>query len=130
MKLVIGGFAQGKLHYVLKKYGRENCIIWDGAISDQELSAGEANRKIVFNHFHHWVKERLSQGGCPREECQALLEKYPDCIIISDEIGNGIVPVDAAQREWREKTGRLLVELAGQAEEVERILCGISQKIK
>ena len=58
------------------------------------------------------------------------MEKEPDCIIISDEVGNGIVPADAFEREYRERTGRILVELAGRADEVVRVVCGISQKIK
>ena len=103
MKLVIGGYTQGKLNYVLQKYGQENCILWEGTIPDKELSDCEVKQDkiVVFNHFHNWVKERLLQGGCPEEECRELLNKYPDSIIISDEIGNGIVPIDASEREYR-----------------------------
>ena len=50
--------------------------------------------------------------------------------MISDEIGNGIVPMDAFEREYREQTGRILIELAKEAEEVIRVICGIGQKIK
>ena len=60
----------------------------------------------------------------------AFVETHPGCIIISDEIGNGIVPVNSFEREYRERTGRILVELAGRAEEVVRVICGIGQKIK
>ena len=59
-----------------------------------------------------------------------FVEKYPNCVIISDEVGNGIVPIEAFEREYRERTGRILVELAKKAEEVERVICGIGQKIK
>ena len=54
----------------------------------------------------------------------------PDCIIISDEIGNGIVPMEHEEREYRELTGRLLCELANKADRVERIVCGIGERIK
>ena len=60
----------------------------------------------------------------------SFLERHPDCIIISDEIGNGIVPLDGFEREYRERTGRMLVELADRAEEVIRVICGIGQRIK
>lgn len=126
MKLVIGGYAQGKLNYVLQKYGQENCIVWEGVIPDQGLQ----DKLIIFNQFHEWVRECIFRGGCPEEEAYALVEKYPDSIIISDEIGNGIVPIDAFERECRERTGRILVELASRAAEVERVICGIGQKIK
>ena len=59
-----------------------------------------------------------------------LLLEHPDCIIISDEIGNGIVPMEHEEREYRELTGRLLCELANKADRVERIVCGIGERIK
>ena len=73
---------------------------------------------------------KIAYDGCPENEIFDFVEKYPDCVIISDEIGNGIVPLDAFEREYRERTGRILVELAARAEEVERVICGIGQKIK
>ena len=127
MKLIIGGYAQGKLQYVLKKYDQEHCIVWDTEFPTEFSQQG---KQVIFHHFHRWVKKRMKQGGCPEEEIRFLLEKYPDCIIISDEIGNGIVPIDAFEREYRERTGRMLIELASGAEEVERVICGIGQKIK
>ena len=58
------------------------------------------------------------------------IEESPDTILISDEIGNGIVPMDPHEREYREQSGRVLIELAGRADEVVRVVCGIGQKIK
>lgn len=127
MKLIIGGYAQGKLNYVLQKYPLETSIVWDGVIPEDIETQGKT---VIMNHFHNWVKTCISKGRCPEEEIRSFLEHYPDCIIISDEVGNGIVPVDAFEREYRERTGRILVELAGRAEEVERVICGIGQKIK
>ena len=66
----------------------------------------------------------------PESEIFAFVENCPNCVIISDEISNGIVPIEAFEREYRERTGRILVELAKKAEEVERVICGIGQKIK
>lgn len=70
------------------------------------------------------------QEGNPEEEIIAFLSKNPESIIISDEVGNGIVPIDFLEREYRERTGRILVKLANQADEVVRVICGIGQKIK
>ncbi|MBP6421033.1 MAG: bifunctional adenosylcobinamide kinase/adenosylcobinamide-phosphate guanylyltransferase, partial [Agathobacter sp.] len=42
----------------------------------------------------------------------------------------GIVPLDSFEREYRERLGRLLCEIAAKAERVERIVCGIGQRIK
>ncbi|MGN0246187.1 MAG: bifunctional adenosylcobinamide kinase/adenosylcobinamide-phosphate guanylyltransferase [Lachnospiraceae bacterium] len=127
MKLVIGGCAQGKLDYVLQKYDMDASKIWDGEIPK---NIGEQKEPMVINHLHNWIKSRIAQGGCPEEEIRTFVEHYPDCVIISDEVGNGIVPIEAFEREYRERTGRILVELAKKAEEVERVICGIGQKIK
>lgn len=127
MKLVIGGYTQGKLNYVLSKIDVEVSAIYDGEIP-QKMEAEKGI--VVINHFHNWVKMKITCDGCPEEEVLEFVEKYPNCVIISDEVGNGIVPIEAFEREYRERTGRILVELAKKAEEVERVICGIGQKIK
>lgn len=127
MKLIIGGTAQGKLEYILLKYDAQKNMVWDGVLpNDRKLN----KNIVIINHFHQWVKSRMVSGGCPEDEIMSFLDCNEDCIIICDEIGNGIVPIDPFEREYRERTGRILVQLAMRAEEVERIICGIGQKIK
>lgn len=134
MKLVIGGRAQGKLNYVLQHMTDENYQIYDGVFPDGEELFNRSNRNEIFivNHFHKWVNKELKENRNPEEKLKAFLERATDinCVIISDEIGNGIVPVDAFEREYRERTGRMLIKLAEQADEVVRVLCGIGQTIK
>lgn len=127
MKLVIGGTAQGKLEYVLLKHDVQKNMVWDGVLpNDRELNGNI----VIINHLHQWIKNCMVSGGCPEDEIMSFLDCSEDCIIICDEIGNGIVPIDPFEREYRERTGRILVQLAMRAEEVERIICGIGQKIK
>lgn len=127
MRLVIGGYAQGKLEYVHCKYKVQENRVWDGVLpEDSALQA----KPVVINHFHLWVKRRIQEGGCPEEEIMSFLENGGDCILISDEIGNGIVPIEPLEREYRERVGRILIQLAACAEEVERVICGIGLKIK
>jgi adenosylcobinamide kinase/adenosylcobinamide-phosphate guanylyltransferase len=76
------------------------------------------------------VGEEAKDGADVRALTGQLLLEHPDCIIISDEIGNGIVPMEHEEREYRELTGRLLCELANKADRVERIVCGIGERIK
>ncbi len=127
MKLVIGGYAQGKLTYVLEKYGLQEDVVWDGILPDDALYG---QKTVVINHLHSWVRERILDGGCTEREIESFLHHFEDCILISDEIGNGIVPSDAFERAYRERVGRILISLAKRAEEVERVICGIGQKIK
>lgn len=132
MKLVIGGYAQGKLEFTLQRYKEEKWAVFDGRLpSEKELQElYEQEKKVIIYHFHNWIRERILQKGNPEEEILAFLSKNPESMIISDEVGNGIVPIDSFEREYRERTGRILVTLANQADEVVRVICGIGQKIK
>ena len=75
-------------------------------------------------------KQRAEREQKSGRRTGGFLKKGVRCVIISDEIGNGIVPVDAFERDYRERTGRMLITLASQADEVVRVICGIGQKIK
>jgi adenosyl cobinamide kinase/adenosyl cobinamide phosphate guanylyltransferase len=110
MELYIGGYAQGKLDYV--------------------KAAHPGQEEQIVNEVHLWVKRMMIEGKNPEQEMDAFLEQHPDAILISDEIGNGIVPIDEFEREYRERLGRILIGIAAKAERVERIMCGIGQRIK
>ncbi len=126
MELYIGGYAQGKLGYVMK----QKEIPLD-QVCDASDTTGSFNENVrILNHFHLFVGNRLKEGRSPEEEVKEILCRFPDLIIISDEVGNGIVPMAAEEREYRERLGRILCTLAERAEKVERILCGIGQRIK
>ena len=131
MILIIGGFAQGKLHYVKQRYvhcedGREVTVL-DGTLA---LPAKTGAGQVIVNHLHRYIREQLRQGTDPEAMIENFGKEHPDCILICDEIGNGIVPMEAEERTYRERTGRILEQLAAQADEVVRVVCGIGQKIK
>ena len=131
MILIIGGFAQGKLHYVKQNYvhcedGQEVAVL-DGTLA---LPAKTGAGQVIINHLHRYIREQLRQGTDPETMIENFGKEHPDCILICDEIGNGIVPMEAEERTYRERTGRILEQLAAQADEVVRVVCGIGQKIK
>ena len=124
--LVIGGYAQGKLAYVKQQFDLSEYEQYDRVLP----VSGTGGKNILIDHLHLWVKKQLEEQQNPEQRLDEFLKQCPDCILISDEIGNGIVPMDAFEREYREKTGRILIELAKQADEVVRVVCGIGQKLK
>ncbi|WP_040950377.1 bifunctional adenosylcobinamide kinase/adenosylcobinamide-phosphate guanylyltransferase [Gorillibacterium massiliense] len=127
MELYIGGCAQGKLNYVLKQTGiSEERVVDAATYSDGDVEDGAR----IFNHFHRWVRSQVKAGKDPEDMIARVLSRNPHLIIISDEVGSGIVPMEAEEREYREKLGRILCKLAEKAVKVERILCGIGQKLK
>lgn len=127
MELYIGGYAQGKLAYVRKIIGEDNGYI----VRDAESIEGYGLRDvIIFYRFHEWFLHKLEAGEEPEDIMDRILMRYGGLIIICNEVGNGIVPMEAAEREYRERLGRYLCLLAQRAERVERVLCGIGQRIK
>ena len=153
MELYIGGFAQGKLEYVQNKKAEEATsivMVIDCAQSDYQKTLQSIDNKIknenadvnnianvndivIINHLHLWVKDLLCEGMEESEVQSTILSwvaTHPNTILICDELGNGIVPLEKMERIWREQTGRLMIELAKQAERVERILCGLGQRLK
>lgn len=84
----------------------------------------------IIDNFHLTIRALLENGGSAKDYAIKLLQLNPDAIVICDEIGLGIVPLDPFERYWREETGRALCILAAGAEHVIRVYCGIPQEIK
>ena len=59
-----------------------------------------------------------------------LLKENPEAIVICRELGCGIVPIDPADRLWRDLSGEACQFLAGHSREVYRVICGIPMKLK
>ncbi|MBO6114965.1 MAG: bifunctional adenosylcobinamide kinase/adenosylcobinamide-phosphate guanylyltransferase [Lachnospiraceae bacterium] len=134
MILIIGGMAQGKLEYVKNNYGIEdkdifnpddNCDIFE--IGNYKASS---DRIIVLNNFNNYIVSCRDKSNDDFDLVDRFIKKYPNAIIITDEVGNGIVPVDKNERLLRERIGRIQCALAEKADEVIRVVCGIGQKIK
>ena len=134
MKLVIGGYAQGKLCYVMQHFSidKENVVDMtdEKKLLDGDIEKTDDEASTVLYHFHIWMKNELAEDNNPEEKLEKILKRFPDCVIISDEVGNGIVPMDAFDREYRDRLGRILISLAKEADEVVRVICGIGHKIK
>ena len=124
--LVIGGYAQGKLAYVKQQFDLFEYEQYDRVLP----VSGTGGKNILIDHLHLWVKKQLEEQNDPETALRTFLEKQTNWILISDEVGNGIVPMDTLEREYRERTGRMLITVAQQADEVIRVVCGIGQKLK
>ena len=129
MVLITGGAYQGKLEYAKEKY---KFTEWtDGAVCGMD----EIRSCRVMDHFHLFIRRWLQAGKTQEELIRLLLEQDEDQrdgnrIIICDETGCGLVPVDAFEREYREAAGRICTALAEHADEVYRVVCGIGMRLK
>ena len=50
--------------------------------------------------------------------------------LVSQEVGYGVVPMDAFDRKYREAVGRVCTDLASKSKKVIRVVCGIGTVIK
>lgn len=124
MRIITGGAFQGKRAFAEKLYPG---VEWtDGG----RCALDEIRTCRAVYGFHEFVKRWLKQGKSWEELASLMLEENRDLILICDEIGCGLVPVDAFEREYRESTGRVMNALAEQAERVDRVVCGIGRRIK
>lgn len=124
MILIIGGAYQGKYAYAKDAYPDISWI--DGKDCGQE----EIFSCSAIRNFHSYIERQMREGNPVRELAGRLADENPDIVIVTDEIGCGIVPVDRFDREWREMTGRICTELAVYADKVFRVVCGIGVKMK
>lgn len=84
----------------------------------------------VLSHFERYVLACVDAGIDSRKYLSVNIESFRDKIIIADDITQGVVPIDARERAWREETGKCLVFLGKKAERVIRVFCGIARDIK
>ena len=152
MIMIVGGAYQGKLDFALSMTGFRKEDFADGrSCGMDELKAAPG----VFA-FHEFVRRTLEGSGenrqlpgqCgssgedspgydfdfpdafARELAGELIRANPELVVITDEIGCGIVPMDAGERIYRECAGRVCTELAAFSGKVYRVSCGIGVLIK
>lgn len=126
MELYIGGCYQGKLDYVKKiKQITQNEQIAYGDVCTRE----EPFDRPVLYQLHKLIQRLLTQEVDINEYLEELLLQNPDVVIICDEVGMGVVPFEKADRIYRESVGRSCCFLAGRAERVERIICGLGSRL-
>ena len=114
MVLIVGGMAQGKLDFARRELG---VAAWsEGALGEADCVHG----------LHRAIRETLDW----REALARWQEAHPDGVIICDEVGCGVVPLDRDERAWRELVGRICCELAEQAAAVYRVCCGLGAQLK
>ena len=124
MILIVGGAYQGKLDFAKELFPGTEWIDGRTCREEELLSCGG------IHHFHAYIEGQLRRGQPVRQLAGSIADGNPEIGIVSDEIGYGIVPVDAFDREYREKAGRICTELAVYADKVYRVVCGIGLMLK
>lgn len=116
MEFIVGGKAQGKRDYMIKKYNVEEDIICDG----KSCTPQELEEAAFIDELHEFIRRFPQWEPVFRQ----------DAVIICDEVGSGIVPVDEEDRRWRESVGRIGCRIAAEADTVTRLVFGIPVALK
>ena len=107
MIFVTGPLFAGKQEYIAAALGWSAAELAESAVVNAHLLAAKADDLPAL--------------------ADALAQKP---VVIAAEVGGGVVPTDPAQREAREKAGRLACLLAARADCVVRVSCGLGQVLK
>lgn len=124
MRLVLGGRYQGKLDYVLQTYGLKAEDVFTCTDMNVAFEAPCIYRTEEF------VFACVKAGIHAAEVLEANKAALQNAIVICDDISGGVVPIDKDERAWREENGWALAWLSRNAESVERLFCGIPQRLK
>lgn len=108
MKLYIGGAWQGQ----------------------EELARLENPDSEILTDFHESIRSAVNRGEDPRAFARRICAEKPDSVVVANEVGAGVVPIEAADRAFREAVGRALCIIAQNSIEVTRVVCGIGARIK
>ena len=132
MHFILGGKHMGKLRYALSLYG-EDATVCDlatelpgngGTMSEKMFDA-----RIVVN-LQDGIRTMLEREIDARRFFETNLPRLADKILIGDEVGSGVVPLDPFERRWRDETGFIYQTLARRATIVDRVWAGLPERLK
>ena len=123
MKLYIGGCFQGKREAVIKNEKIKNIINAENADMEEMLSA-----EGIYG-IDGFIRKNLDES-LVNELADRFISENKNVVIINNEVGYGVVPIDKNERLFRELNGRFNIRIAQSSDEVYRVVSGICTRIK
>lgn len=123
MKLYIGGCFQGKREVVIKNENIKNIINAENADMEEMLSA-----EGIYG-IDGFIRKNLDES-LVNELADRFISENKNVVIINNEVGYGVVPIDKNERLFRELNGRFNIRIAQSSDEVYRVVSGICTRIK
>ncbi|MBQ4419658.1 MAG: bifunctional adenosylcobinamide kinase/adenosylcobinamide-phosphate guanylyltransferase [Synergistaceae bacterium] len=153
MHLIIGGQHMGKRAFAESLYkdlkfldlgepdNLENLLNNFAYIKEEELCGKNLLSKNNFAHIKEEEDFKFNAAFNIHLAVRNLLERGQDAlslfnliknfkVIICDEIGAGVVPLDKFERRWRDETGLLYQALVREADRVDRVWAGLALRLK
>lgn len=126
MIMIVGGAFQGKTEYAKKQF----LFSEDEILDCQNCDIEKIFTAKCINNYHVLIKRLIAENSDPICFTERLCVENVNAVVIMNEIGCGIIPLDREERKWRELTGRCGCIIAENSESVIRINCGIANIIK
>lgn len=146
MHIVTGGAFNGKAewvkqHYHLPHTSHKWLSAYDITDCPTELPTNDFNI-IVLEGVEQWIKSEIEKKQpyeFSREDGNKLISSWltweqshsdHTLVIIGEDISKGIVPLEAIDREWRDKTGWFFQDLVKVSDRFDYVWYGINKQLK
>ena len=145
MVLIIGGMCQGKHDFCSREFPEARIVEHYEDRIRSELKDG----KDPVSEAGKWLETEIKAGSgemimtsanpgnqvcvspeSAGDENHSVNDKCRELVIIMNEVGSGVVPMEREERIWREAVGRVSCLFAAKADSVFRLIAGIPQKLK
>ena len=124
MHVFIGGAYNGKTDYVRRWIGDKAACF----CTMDTTATAQPDETLIIGDVHGWLMRTDKTEAEARDAVHEI--SGPNTIFILTEVGRGIVPLDANERDLRDRCGRLYQQLFAEATSVTRIWYGIPHTIK
>ena len=137
LSLVLGGARSGKSRYaerLITTYPPPWIYVATAEAGDGALAGAPAKAAILVDCLTLWLSNVLQSGLDIDAGTTSLLEvlaaRAGPTVIVSNEVGLGIVPENALARRFRDLQGTLNQRLAAQAQRVIMMVAGVPVAVK
>ncbi len=114
----------------------------EGSLSEAERNQNQKKERKSASEIESGQSPEIAGAGFINTDNPSIIEqqaeafadwlykKNPNLVIVSNELGYGVVPMEKKDRLWRERVGRVCTCIAARADEVVRVVCGIGTRLK
>lgn len=90
-----------------------------------------AGSPVLVDSITLWLAQAIDQGDEPVDDlCAAWSETARRAVLVSDEVGGGVVPATSSGRRFRDALGLLNQRLAAVADEVHLVVAGLPLRLR